>query len=175
MRTKILIAVSALVAGCVDATDASEDHLGGPGGDGDGSGECGKIEGNDIGREGAELQLGGSTVTFHDWVGKTGEHGEYVGFSITLDGTTSVTYVVKAGAQDYPDSVTTWMHPAGESGPTAMGISNVEVCDDGEQPPPEDPCDNPDGCDDPAPDDEPSPEDDCLGPNPDLEVCNILT
>ena len=99
-------------------------------GEDDGTDEC-KIEGDDIGNDGVVLRLGARTVTFHDWVSKTGEPNEYVGFTISLTGTNSVGYVVKAGTDRFPSRELTWMHPAGaDGGATANGISNVDVCEE---------------------------------------------
>jgi hypothetical protein len=89
-----------------------------------------KIEGEQIGEEGAILRLGPKTVTFHDWVQKSGE-GEYVGFTISVTGASSVGYVVKTGGDLWPSSATTWLHPAGPEGMNkAPGISNVDVCEE---------------------------------------------
>ena len=85
-----------------------------------------KIEGSSIGHEGLILNLGSRAVRFHDWVPKTGSPGEYVGFSITLSGTSSIGYVVKAATQTYPSGALTWLHPDGQSG---HGISNVDFCE----------------------------------------------
>ena len=90
-----------------------------------------KIEGDDIGTEGTILRLGPKTITFHDWVAKTGEENEYVGFSITIGGASSVGYVVKAGGERHPSNETTWLHPAGPEGMSnAPGISNVDACEE---------------------------------------------
>ncbi|MDQ3370806.1 MAG: hypothetical protein M3680_35760 [Myxococcota bacterium] len=86
--------------------------------------EC-KIEGSEIGREGAKLVLGARTVTFRDWVKKPGSNGEYLGFSVALHGTSSVSYVVKAATKTYASSTKTWLHPGGNS---ANAISNVDFC-----------------------------------------------
>lgn len=87
---------------------------------------CDKIEGSDIGIEGASLQVGTKVVTFHDWVLKTGESNEYHGFS--WDQTGTVDLRVKAGTETYIASGGTWLHPG--AGTNAPAISNVEVCDD---------------------------------------------
>lgn len=163
-----LLALALTTIACLDASDASRSSLAGEGEE-TGTGEfdrddC-KIEGSQIGREGGELQLGGTTVTFHDWVTKHGEPNEYVGFSITVRGASGISYVVKAGGELHPASSATWLHPAGVDGADqAPAISNVdfcEQCDDGgcdpspdpeptPDPSPDDPgCTNPDGCPDP--------------------------
>ncbi len=105
--------------------DGEEEEQGG--GDGD---DC-KIEGEQIGQEGVVIYLGTKTVTFGNWVGKSGENGEYVGFSLTLSGGSSVSYVVKAGGERHPSTAMSWVHPAGpDGGSNAPGISNVDMCDD---------------------------------------------
>ena len=115
--------------------------------------DCCKLEGPEIGREDALLRLGSKAVLVHDWVGKKGEAGEYIGFSLTIDGASSMSYVVKAGTERIAGSGTPWMHPSGEDG---AGISNLDFCDE---------CDDPDGCDNQPPtNDPPEPDDDGSGP-----------
>lgn len=109
--------------------------------------DCCKLEGTEIGREDALLRLGTKAVLVHGWVGKTGEPNEFVGFSLTVDGS-SISYVVKAGGERHSASGTTWMHPNGpDGGEDSPGISNLDFCGE---------CDDPDGCgDDVPPTDEP--------------------
>jgi hypothetical protein len=106
-----------------DGTDDGEDD----GGDGDRD-DC-KIEGEDIGRD-VVVELGSVSVTFGDWVAKEDSPGEYVGFTMTLEGADSIAYNVKAGGEVFADTALTWIHPAGASGPEAKGISNVDMCDE---------------------------------------------
>jgi hypothetical protein len=114
-----------LVTGCFSLSD-SQSRLEG----GDELGGACKIEGGDIGAEGVVVRLGSRSVTFHDWIGKDGEPGEYVGFSISLSGTASVGYVVKAGGELHASSDPTWLHPQGPAGGArAPGISNVDLCE----------------------------------------------
>jgi hypothetical protein len=137
MRHCFVLAI--LVCGCiadVGRTDSTIEGEGEEDGEGEENGgdvdrdEC-KIEGSEIGREGAVLQLGAKTVTFGSWVQKSDSPGDYVGFSVTVTGGTSVSYVVKAGGERHPSTATTWMHPAGpDGGPDAPGISHVDMCDD---------------------------------------------
>jgi hypothetical protein len=110
--------------------------------------DCCKLEGPEIGREDALLRLGTKAVLVHGWVGKTGESNEYVGFSLTIDGGSSIKYVVKAAGERHSGSGTTWMHPNGpDGGSDTPGISNLDFCGE---------CDDPDGCgDDVPPTDEP--------------------
>lgn len=122
MRATIIPAL--LLVGCVSFSDEAS-RVGEEEGEDD-TDEC-KIEGDDIGSDGVVLRLGSRTVTFHDWVSKDGEAGEYVGFSISVAGTDSVGYVVKASTDQYPSRATTWLHPAGAGG---AGISNVDVCEE---------------------------------------------
>lgn len=131
-----IVALS-LASGCTLLGDTSSSVEGGDdtdeGGD-DTNGaidrdEC-KIEGGQLGQEGAILRLGPKTVTFHDWVLKTGE-GEYVGFSISVSGASSVGYVVKTGGERWPSTATTWLHPAGPDGMSdAPAISNIDFCEE---------------------------------------------
>jgi hypothetical protein len=88
--------------------------------------EC-KIEDSQIGQEGYVMRLGERRVTFQDWVSKPGEANEYMGFSLVIDGTSSVGYIVKAGGERYPSRATTWSHPQGL---TANAISHVDVCEE---------------------------------------------
>lgn len=103
-----------------------------------------KIEGSDIGREGAVVQLDQGTATFVDWIPKAGSPDEYIGFSVILDGTAGdVPFGVKSGQEVHQASGTFWRH----AGSDCFGISNVDfggVYDDGDGTG----CDNPDGCTD---------------------------
>lgn len=153
----LFVSLSLSSAGCVDLGESSARV--GEGGDEGGAFDrdaC-KIEGSQIGREGVTVSLGSKLVTIHDWVGKTGESGEYVGFSMTVDGAASVGYVVKASGELHHSTALTWLHPAGaDGGDKAPGISNVDFCEectdgscgggddggDGEG------CSDPDGCPD---------------------------
>jgi hypothetical protein len=87
-----------------------------------------KIEDEAIGQEGALLTLGEKTVTVHDWVGKDGEPGEFVGFSLTVEGGDTISYVVKAGGETHPSNELTWSHPNGTGGSEVPGISHIDFC-----------------------------------------------
>jgi hypothetical protein len=119
-----------------DAEDGGEEgDADGDDGDGeddgdDDDGECEKIEDEEIGAEVA-IEVGSTTVSFGDWVEKEDSPGEYVGFTLTVEGG-AVSYRVKAGGEVFADSETTWIHPNGTSGSEAKAISNVEVCEDGD-------------------------------------------
>src|SRR5688572_18772664 len=84
------------------------DEGGGGDGDGDGDNDDCKIEGEQIGEGGVLLRIGSKTVTFNNWIGKSDSPGEYVGFSLSLAGGSSVSYVVKAGGERHPSTATTW-------------------------------------------------------------------
>ena len=116
-----------------------------------------KIENEDIGVENLALPLGDVEVIFHDWVTKDGEPGEYVGFSITVNGAEGLSYVVKAGGETFAGEETTWMHPNGTGGSSASAISHVDFCDGiPAEPAPEEPAPEP-APEEPAPE-EPAPE-----------------
>lgn len=114
--------------------------------------ECGcKIEGTGIGTEGIYARFGGTIVTLGNWVPKAGSPGEYVGFTMFIDGAPSAGYVVKAGGETYPSHTRTWMHPAGIDGnDLAPAISNVDMCPtcEGGDCGPDTTCQDPDGCPD---------------------------
>lgn len=78
-----------LVTGCTVMIGDDVSNVGISAGKGQESTAC-KIEGSQIGREGLVMRLGDRTVTFHDWVDKTGSNGEYVGFSISITGAASL-------------------------------------------------------------------------------------
>ena len=148
--------------GCILDDSVSKDNnlsVGDGEGEGDEQGEdfdrddC-KIEDGNIGIENLALPLGDVEVIFHDWVTKDGEPGEYVGFSITVNGAAGLSYVVKAGGETFAGEETTWMHPAGTGGPTVSAISHVDFCD--AVPVPEEPAPEP-VPEEPAPE-EPAPE-----------------
>jgi hypothetical protein len=134
MRANHLFALI-FVCACTDTTNQSDREIAAEEGDVD-SDEC-KLEGDAIGEQ-TVIDLGSKSVRVHDWVGKTGSPGEYVGFSVTIGGGDAVTYKVKAAGEVYPSDTLTWMHPNGpDGGSGSPGISNIDFCDD---------CDNPDGC-----------------------------
>jgi hypothetical protein len=128
MRTLLTgLASLTLTTACVDLSGTSSNVEGADqAGDTD---EC-KIEGSQIGRENLVMDLGNKTVTFTDWVAKPGSPGEYNGFTITVDGASSISYIVKAGTQRFASTTMSWTHP---SGLAANAISNVDFCegDDG--------------------------------------------
>jgi hypothetical protein len=125
---RYLAFVTLLLGGCLGFGN-SDSAVEGQDGEGGGEEGC-KIEGGQIGED-VVIYLGPKTVTFGDWIGKSGSPGEYVGFSLTLDGGSSVSYVVKAGTERHPSTATAWVHPAGpDGGSNAPGISNVDFCDD---------------------------------------------
>lgn len=117
----------ALTAGCTSLSDS--EVRSGIGHDGDQEG-C-KIEGSQIGKVGLQLEHDGVAVTFTSWQTKPGEPNEFMGFTYTLSGASSVVYTVKAGGEKYIDDATTWNHPF----ETGSAISNVDFCD----------CDDPGG------------------------------
>lgn len=129
VRSMVVIAASLVSVGC---NDGSLLESGARGGDApaDGmDGTCAKIEGGDIGVENLSLAVGGKVVTFHEWVNKTGEDAEFVGFSFTVS-QGAVVFTVKSGGELHPGNSSPWMHPAGvDGGSEAPGVSNVVVCD----------------------------------------------
>jgi hypothetical protein len=146
-----------LVSACAPSTNESDRALESEEGDVD-SDEC-KLEDDAIGVEKMVIDLGSKSVRVHDWVGKTGSPGEYVGFSLTTGGA-SIAYRVKASGEVYPSSELTWMHPNGaDGGSQSPGISNIDFCDECDDPDgcegdgggDDDGCDNPDGCEPPPP------------------------
>lgn len=115
----------ALTAGCTSLSDS--EVRSGIGHDGDQEG-C-KIEGSQIGKVGLQLEHDGVAVTFTSWQTKPGEPNEFIGFTYTLSGASSVLYTVKAGTQKYIDDATSYVVPG------TQAISNVDFCD----------CDDPGG------------------------------
>ncbi len=109
----------ALTAGCTSLSDSEARQ--GIGHDGDGEG-C-KIEGSQIGKVGVVLEHDGVAVTFTSWTPKAGSPNEYVGFTYSLSGASSVVYTVKAGTQKYIDDATQYAVPG------THAISNVDFCD----------------------------------------------
>jgi hypothetical protein len=103
------------------------------GADGDQDRDDCKIENEDIGVIGVVVDVGGTRVTFVDWIAKDGEAGEFIGFVVSVEGG-ELHYRVKAGGESYNDTATTWMHPNGTGGPEVSAISNVDMCppDDGD-------------------------------------------
>jgi hypothetical protein len=131
MRPRLLVVLFLTACGSSSESVSKSDLEG----QADSVNACCKIEGDEIGREFHLVRLGSKTVLVHDWVKKSDSPGEFVGFSITVSDGATAHYAVKAGTVKYPDSATTWSHPDGQAG---HGISNVDFCDE---------CDNPDGCD----------------------------
>jgi hypothetical protein len=136
--------------GCIDSFGSNSREVEGEEDQEDGDidrDDC-KIEGDAIGQEGVILRLGAKTVTFSDWVAKSDSPGEYIGFSLSLEGADTISYVVKTGGELHPSTSLVWAHPNGDAGDQTPGISNVdhcEECEDGSCGEP--PCENPDGCD----------------------------
>jgi hypothetical protein len=110
-----------------DGDDGGEDD-GDDGDDGGDRDDC-KAENQDIG-ETVSIELGSVTVTLTDWLAKDDSPGEYVGFTLQLEGADTISYRVKAGGQVFSSSELSWSHPNGTSGPEVPGISNVDFCDD---------------------------------------------
>ena len=109
----------ALTAGCTSLSDSEARSGIGHNGDEEG---C-KIEGSQIGKVGLVLEHDGVAVTFTSWQTKAGEPNEFVGFTYTLSGASSVVYTVKAGTKKYIDDATTYVVPG------TQAISNVDFCD----------------------------------------------
>ncbi len=151
-----------LSTGCVteafdsdeSASEASGDE---PGDDREYDRDDCKIEGAQIGVVGLELRLGDVTVVFDSWTAKAGEPNEFMGFSFHTTGR-SVGYVVKAGGDRYHSTDESWVHPDGTQGPVSA-ISNVDFCEE---------CEEPGGCEpgDPNDPDDPDDPDDPGTPDP---------
>jgi hypothetical protein len=88
-----------------------------------------QLAASQIGKEGTTLEHGKRIVTFHNWIPKSGSSGEYVGFSLTVEGSNTVSYIVKESTSSYASTAKTWISPSGTSGSTAPAISNVQFCD----------------------------------------------
>jgi hypothetical protein len=125
---KTLFLAAGLLGACVSGSSSLEQR------DDVHGGEACKLEGAGIGQVGATATVHGTTVTFLSWTPKADSPGEYVGFTLSPEGA-SMDYVVKAGTELYAGSGYEWIHPEGDSGPAAHGISNVDFCDD-------EPCDD---------------------------------
>jgi hypothetical protein len=125
--------------------------------------EC-KPERAAFGTEGYEFTVGSRQITFSDWRTKDDVRGEFIGFSLSFNGT-PFEYAVKAGGEEYATSDTIWLNPHGTSGPEVSAISHIDFCPDGYLPPADgetecdgdesgddssgdDSCTNPDGCTD---------------------------
>jgi hypothetical protein len=157
MRTLTQLAIVTLLGGCIDSLGSTSREVEGEDEDGEIDRDDCKLEGDAIGQEGVTLRLGAKTVTVHDWIAKADSPGEYVGFSQTLAGGTTISYVVKAGGELHPSTELVWLNPRGDAGSEVPGISNIDYCEEcedgncepgGDQDPEPDPdCDNPDGCD----------------------------
>jgi hypothetical protein len=130
MRHYLVLAIVAVLGGCIPGLDGTESSVKGQDNEGTSDLSNCKIEGSLIGREGAVLEHGKRIVTFHNWAAKAGSPGEYVGFGLTVEGSNTVSYIVKAGTQRFAATAKTWIHPAGVSGGTAApGISHITFCD----------------------------------------------
>jgi hypothetical protein len=123
MRTVVLL-VSLSLTACTSPFSNSSSKVT--------KGDFCKIEGSAIGHEGFVLTLGNRAVHFHDWVDKQGSAGEYVGFSLSLSGASSLGYVVKAGTATFHSTAKTWMHPDGQQGKAISNVSFCENCDGGD-------------------------------------------
>ena len=113
--------------------------------------KCGcKISGTGIGKEGIYAHIGSTVATFGHWVPKPGAPGEYVGFTLFIDGAPSVGYVVNAAGETYASHSLTWFDPNGADGANAPAITNVDLCVDCPSGDcgPDTTCQDPDGCPD---------------------------
>ena len=124
MRIAVLFIISLSLTACTSPFSSSSSKAT--------RGDFCKIEGSAIGHEGFVLTLGNRAVHFHNWVAKQGSPGEYVGFSISLSGTSSLGYVVKAGTQTFHSTAATWLHPDGQAGHAISHVSFCENCEDGD-------------------------------------------
>ena len=124
MRYFLVLAM--LLGGCIADTGNTDSSVkGGQGIDQEG---C-KIEGSQIGQNGLAIDLGSRTLTFSNWIPKSGAPGEYAGFNLTLAGGGEIHYIVKSGGELHPSESLSWVHPNGPSGGTnTPGISNVDLC-----------------------------------------------
>lgn len=63
-------------------------------------------------------------------LGLSGENNEYVGFSITITGASSLGYVIESGGERVHTTSTSWLNAAGPDGADmASGISTVDFCE----------------------------------------------
>lgn len=108
----------ALTAGCTSLSDSEARS-----GIGNSDQEDCKIEGSQIGKVGLVLEHDGVAVTFTSWQAKPGEPNEFIGFTYTLSGASSVVYTVKAGTQKHTGDTSTYVVPG------THAISNVDFCD----------------------------------------------
>ena len=137
MRTPLLLSLL-FAAGCAADTDSDQqlsEHGQGSGSD-EACGAC-KIEGPSIGEDGTFVHVDGERIVFESWTPKAGSPDEFVGFTLSPNAA-GLSYLVKAGTEVFVGSGTSWSHPAGDSGPAAHGISNVDLCPpDDEEPLPD--------------------------------------
>jgi hypothetical protein len=131
MRTTFVgIVALTLATGCVDlGSSKSNVESGSDDSDTSSADDSCKTEGSNVGTEGQILRFGSNTVTFHDWIQKTGEGG-FVGFSITVTGATSLGYIVKTGEGEFHSTALSWEDPDGPDGKDkSPAISHVDFCE----------------------------------------------
>jgi hypothetical protein len=94
-------------------------------------GECVKIEGGSVGREGV-LDVCGRQVSITDWIPRNDSPGEWIGFSYSVTGDPLDRILIKAGPDTFvteqPATAGSWVHPGGTAGPDAKAISYVQFC-----------------------------------------------
>jgi len=129
MRHLLVLALATSLGGCISDLGDTESSVKGQDKSTTSDLSNCKIEGSLIGREGAVLEHGKRIVTFHNWVDKADSPGEYVGFALTVEGSSSVSYIVKTGTKVFSSTAKTWLDPAGTSGSSASGISHITFCD----------------------------------------------
>jgi hypothetical protein len=90
---------------------------------------CVRLEGASLGKN-VTLTIGGKrTITLTGWTAattKSGRTDQYVRFSFVASG--PVAYVVRAGADIFPDTALLWSHPAGLSGKNVKPIMDITFC-----------------------------------------------
>lgn len=98
---------------------------------------CVKFEGNAIGKNNTELTLGSYNIKLTNWVKKSDDNKDYVGFSYTITGPAGATFtmIVKEGNEGQEPQGTTissytgaYINPIATGGSTAKGISYIKFC-----------------------------------------------
>lgn len=133
MRTIPSVLLAALLAqpGCVLSDEASRTQGASEGEEEDGadSDDC-KIEDGDLGVQGISVDLGSKIVTVESWMEKDDSPGEYVGFTLSLEGGDTIGYLVKTGGEVYGGEGLSWSHPNGTSGSEVPAVSHIDFCEE---------------------------------------------
>jgi hypothetical protein len=134
MRLAMVGCVLGFLSGCVFSPTSDDngalgsddvDDVDSPTGEFEDRDEC-KIEDEEIGIDDVAVPTPVGEVRVVSWTLKTGEDGEFVGFTLSRN----ARFIVKAGGETWAGEGTSWTHPNGDGGSEVPAISHIDFCED---------------------------------------------